>query len=335
MTSRCLAALAAALLWGTAAVAWSPAGHETVGAIADALLTGTRAGAQVAAILGAGESLQAASLWADCAKGVERDPTTGVFHYREDPRYRECVPFQSAAGRRAMVAFVRRNWDTCHPQAGAEACHRQYHYADVAIERDSYARTDVGTSDHDIVSAIQAAVTVLRGGKSPAPVAIANRKEALRLLAHLLGDVHQPLHVGAVYLDAHGQVVDPDSGAFDPATQNQGGNRLMDGTRNLHAEWDGIPSSLTVPAFREAGVAAAKLVPVSAGPVGDWPLAWASETVSVSHRAFEGLTFGAESGGRWPVMEPAGYADAREALQKAQLVKAGARLAQLLEAIWP
>jgi len=76
-------------------------------------------------------------------------------------------------------------------------------------------------------------------------------------------------------------------------------------------------------------------VPVSAGPVGDWPLAWASETVSVSHRAFEGLTFGAESGGRWPVMEPAGYADAREALQKAQLVKAGARLAQLLEAIWP
>jgi hypothetical protein len=35
------------------------------------------------------------------------------------------------------------------------------------------------------------------------------------------------------------------------------------------------------------------------------------------------------------VTEPAGYAGTRASLQQAQIVKAGARLAQLLQAIWP
>jgi hypothetical protein len=52
------------------------------------------------------------------------------------------------------------------------------------------------------------------------------------------------------------------------------------------------------------------------------------------------LSFGAEADPgkkmeHWPVTEPADYASARAAVQKAQLVKGGARLAQLLAAIWP
>ncbi|WP_409362753.1 S1/P1 nuclease [Bradyrhizobium sp. CIR18] len=33
-----------------------------------------------------------------------------------------------------------------------------------------------------------------------------DKKEALFVLSHLVGDLHQPLHVGAVYLDSAGHV---------------------------------------------------------------------------------------------------------------------------------
>jgi hypothetical protein len=320
--------------------AWGHQGHETVGAIADSLLKGTHAGTQVKAILGT-EGLRTAALWADCAKGVAHNKTTGVFHYAVSSKYPECKPFETAAGQLAMTAFVQRNFDACHPGPDDEDCHKQYHYADVAIERPGYDRTDVGTSDHDVVSAIQAAVVVLQGGTAPAPFDIANKKEALRILAHYVGDVHQPLHVGAIYLSTTGSEIDPDGHPLDPATKTRGGNQLVIGPMHqLHGEWDAIPTSLTVTKFRTAGVAAAKLVPATGGAVETWPAQWASETVVASHTVFSGLSFGAEvspgtKSQHWPTTEPAGYSTTRTALQKQQIIKAGARLAQALEAVWP
>lgn len=324
------------LLVVRSALAWGPAGHATVGAIADDLLAGTTTGAKVQALLG-GEPLQTAALWADCAKGVVRNKAAGAFHYVADPIFSECRPFESSAGQKAMVNFVKRNWDACHPRPGQDVCHKQYHFADVAVARDGYARTEVGTSDHDIVSAISAALTVLQGGVAPAPFRFVSKKEALRVLAHYVGDVHQPLHVGAVYLLATGVKVDPDATGLQPNTATRGGNQLLHGSANLHHEWDSIPNSLTLGNFRAAGAAAAKGVAVAPGPVAGWPAAWASDTVVASHAAFQGLTFGAENTTTktWPVTEPANYAAARVALQKQQLVKAGARLAQLLHAVFP
>ncbi len=322
------------------ALAWNAQGHQTVGAIADSLLARTHAGTEVSTILGGGETLQIASLWPDCAKGVAKNNKTGLFHFVVSPRFPECAPFQTAAGKEAMVSFVKRNWDACHPAADEEVCHKQYHYADVAIERNGYARSEIGTSDHDVVSAINAALAVLRGRTAPAPFDIANKQEALRVLAHYVGDVHQPLHVGAIYLSATGQEVDPDAGPFDRATKTQGGNLIKDGASGLHHEWDTIPASLEVSSFLSDGVAAARHVPVTSGAVGTWAAQWASDAVMASHTAFQGLSFGTEvdpgkKKEHWPVTEPTGYAVARAAVQKAQLVKAGARLAQLLQAIWP
>jgi len=37
-------------------------------------------------------------------------------------------------------------------------------------------------------------------------------------LAHYVGDIHRPLHVGAVYLDALGKPVNPNVGTFDQKT---------------------------------------------------------------------------------------------------------------------
>jgi hypothetical protein len=326
--------MAATFLFGSAATfAWSAPGHQTVGSIADSLLVGTNAAKAVKSILG-NEKLETASLWADCAKGVTEKPP---LKYVVDSRYTECKPFETAAGEALMVDFVTRNLSACKPAPGDESCHRQYHYADVAIERNVYARSEIGTSDHDVVSAINAAIAVLQGGASPAPVSFTSKREALRVLAHYVGDIHQPLHVGAIYLDASGHEVDPDAGTYNPATKTQGGNKILDKGKDFHtAEWDAIPASLTAAKFK-TGVAQAKLVPATTGPINQWAVEWASDTVVASHTAFSGLTFGAEnaSTGTWPVTEPTGYSAAKASLQKTQLVKAGARLAQLLQAIFP
>jgi S1/P1 Nuclease len=332
-----LAGLAFALIVSRSAGAWGHEGHRTIGAIADALLVGTHAEAEIQKILGA-EKLETAALWADCAKGVsDNEP----FKYHVSSRFPECAPFeQSAEDRQEMEGYVRRNSTACHPLAGQEICHKQYHYADVAIEHSTYERADVGTSDHDIVSAIKAATAKLRGEAVPAPFSLASRKEALRVLAHFVGDVHQPLHVGAIYLDAAGNEENPDAGSFDPGSTTRGGNLLMHGRRKLHGEWDLIPRRLSVREFLTDGVARAKLIPVTTGSVLAWPAAWASESIGVSQTAFAGLSFGAEENAgthraEWPVQEPVGYTTHRAALQKEQLVRAGARLAQLLQALFP
>ena len=331
----CIHILMAAIFLSSSAATfgWSAPGHETVGSIADSLIVGTNAAKAVKSILGT-ENLKTASVWADCAKAVTEKPP---LKYVVNTKFTECKPFETAAGEAEMVDFVTRNLIACMPAAGDESCHRQYHFSDVAIERNAYARSEIGTSDHDIVSAINAAIAVLQGGISPSPISFESKREALRVLAHYVGDIHQPLHVAAIYLDASGHEVDPDSGTYDPATKTQGGNKILDQGKDFHTTvWDAIPANLTVAKFKKR-VAQAKLVPVTPGPINQWAAAWASDTVLASHTAFSGLTFGAEntSNGTWPVTEPAGYSAAKASLQKTQLVKAGARLAQLLQAIFP
>ncbi len=327
-------AMAATFLSASAATfAWGAPGHQTVGSIADSLLVGTHAAKAVKSILG-NEKLKTAALWADCAKGVTERPP---LKYVVNTRFPECKPFETATGKAQMVDFVTRNLSACTPAPGDESCHRQYHFADVAIERNAYTRSEIGTSDHDIVSAINAAIAVLQGDPSPSPISFTSKREALRALAHYVGDIHQPLHVAAIYLDASGHEVDPDAGTFDPATKTLGGNKILDGGKDFHTtQWDAIPANLT-PAKFKGGVAQAKLVPATPGPIEQWAAAWASDTVLASHTAFSGLTFGAEntSNGTWPATEPAGYGAAKASLQRKQLVKAGARLAQLLQAIFP
>jgi hypothetical protein len=322
------------LLPGATALAWDARGHQAIGAIADRLIAGTPAASQVRAILGGsqGETLQTASVWADCARGVSK--RDGAFRYTVEARYAECQSFTNPAGQQELIGFVQRNWNTCRPQSWQEICHGQYHYADVPIQRERYARGGVGTSDHDVVSAIGAAITVLKGGRAPAPFSL-NSKEALRVLVHYVGDVHQPLHVGALYLAANGTRVDPAPGNFDPRTSTRGGNRLDLGQGNLHARWDHAPRDIDAARLGDRTIAQAAQIPPTAGPPESWPASWATETLVLSRTAYQGLVIDASNAkGDWPVTEPAGYDRRVDELQRQQLVKAGARLAQLLEAIF-
>jgi hypothetical protein len=327
--------LLAALCTASPAWSWARSGHETVGAIAEQLLAGSHVARRLRALLPAHETLATAALWADCVKAVdEKRP----HQYRADARFPECELFATLKGQREMSAYVRRNLSACEPQPNQESCHRQYHYVNLATQRERYESGFVGASDHDVVAALQACIAVLRGQRPPAPFDLTQR-EALRLLAHLVGDVHQPLHVGSVYLASTGQLLDPDAVEGIPESFTAGSNRVRVGTRNLHSVWDGTPSSFDPPALLSTGTRAARDVPGTAGSVDSWPAQWARESVQVSDRAFEGIVFaqvaGASQTPAWVASLPQGYEERRESLQREQLVRAGARLAQVLQAIWP
>jgi hypothetical protein len=221
------------------AFGWGHQGHEVSGAIADQLLqpNASQKGQQ---ILG-GMELRVAATWADCAKDVAQ--TDAGFVYKPDPKFHvTCQVFETSEGIARMEDYVARNWDNCQPPPGADPCHKQYHYTDVAIQHDHYELGFAGTSDHDVVAAINAAILVLQGQLAPAPFSIKDEQEALLMLAHLVGDLHQPLHVGAVYIDSHNHPTNPDGPGhhLDLKTETRDGNSIKDGSTNLHAEWDQV-----------------------------------------------------------------------------------------------
>lgn len=330
------------LLFPTGASAWGYQGHEVIGSIADQLLN-DNARQHVKDILNfTRPQLLTAGPWADCVKSVVRD--VDGFEYVVDPAHLEyevpCTPFKAPELRARMVDYVSRNYANCvQPPTG---CHSNYHFDDVAIQRDGYDRKYFGTSDHDLVSAIGAAIAVLMDKPAPPPFSIRDKKEALLMLAHFVGDLHQPLHVGAIYLDAAGKPVDPDAGPENPATETVGGNLIQDQNLNLHHEWDDIPTDLGEASTRELLEAAGK-VPPSQGPnIEDWPAQWASDTILVAREVFARLSFAPIKPGppcncKWAVVfeDHDAYLRSMDAIKRQQLAKGGARLAELLNKIWP
>jgi len=309
------------------ALAWGAAGHETVGAIADQLIAGTNAQTHVQAILGNDLSLSDASTWADCVKTLS---VSGA----------ACAIFATHGGKAEMTDFVGRN-SSCVRTDGDEDCNKQYHYADVSLKQVAYKPGLVGVRGDDIVGAINAAVHFLKGDPAPAPFGFKDDHEALMALVHYVGDAHQPLHVGAVYLSAKGKRVDPDKSGFKPATFTRGGNFLfITTTKQLHGTWDDIPTDLNRDQIDAQWIAAAKAVPTVPGDVFGWSTSWVTDTLTQAKAAFGQVTFGPLvdkplKGKRWATKLPAGYSARMEAIKKTQLTAGGAHLAQLLEAIWP
>jgi hypothetical protein len=90
-------------------------------------------------------------------------------------------------------------------------------------------------------------------------------------------------------------------------------------------------------------MAVAMLVPASAGPIEDWPAAWAGDTVLVARSAFAGLTFTfnppqpLETRTQWLVSfeDHTAYLWQTDQIKRRQLAKGGARLALILNTIWP
>ncbi len=192
--------------------AYGPIGHEIVGAIADERLAGTETGRQVSALLN-GITLRKASVIADEIKGWDKngpdDPK--AFHYSRHPR----IDAQ-------LRDFWRANPPTHDPNSSTPS-HHWFHYTDVPVSRpEKYGDGKAGRSKWDIVHMISYCVDVLRGRIPEQNERKITKPIAIILLAHLVGDIHQPLHVGAEYFDGSGKVADPDS--EKSALADEGGN---------------------------------------------------------------------------------------------------------------
>jgi hypothetical protein len=336
------------------ALAWGYEGHRVVGSIADKLLANSNAARQVKNVLNNGDDpdskhdLRLAGPWPDCVKSVVRHDD-GKFRYEVDPEHLEyevpCTPFNSKRERARMEDYVKRNWTQCSykPDGFERGCHNTYHFDDVAIQRDRFDRSFQGTNEHDLIAAIQAAIAVLQEKPIPGSFQFSfkDKKEALLVLTHYIGDLHQPLHVGSVYLDENGKLVDPDVvHQVNPDNETIGGNAILDENRlNLHRFWDEIPTDLGDASTKEL-VRVAGALPPTPGNVEDWPVAWATESLLLARTAFDDLSFEQTKrppDPKWSVSfnDHMAYLRKIDTIKREQLAKAGARLAAILNAIWP
>src|SRR5260370_13808289 len=89
-------------------------------------------------------------------------------------------------------------------------------------------------------------VDVLRGEIPEDNPRKITRPVAVILLAHYVGDIHQPLHVGAEYFNQAGQAVDPDRN--QPGIEDEGGDSFMlsltrgtpEGMAHRGSKWHGF-----------------------------------------------------------------------------------------------
>jgi len=218
--------------------AYGPLGHEIVGAIADERLANTPTAAKIRGLIG-GLSLEKAAVIPDEIKGWDKkgvdDPKS--FHYSAHPN----IDIQ-------LRNFWRANQPTHNP-GSAMPSHHWFHYTDVPVVRvEKYAEGQAGRGKWDVVHMIPYCVEVLRGRIPEQNERKITKPVALILLAHYVGDIHQPLHVGAEYFDAQGRIADPDKDKS--SLGDEGGNtftlELNDEPprgrgvhkKILHAFWD-------------------------------------------------------------------------------------------------
>lgn len=292
----CVLALSGAFISGNA-LAWGNEGHRAVGSIADKLIKGSNAEKQVKALLLPGESLESISNWADGAKGGVGYP----------------APTEEQAAYTAV-----------NPR------HNEYHYANVPFQHDHYHDGIVGGSDVDIVQTLKQAIAVLQGKTDPAlnPHNF-SRRQALLLVAHMTGDIHQPLHMGAAFISADSKFVVPAKKSdIDGVSmfESRGGNSLMldddklvalakavdleakplpEGakkwpTKPFHSYWDSTvvdyamrrSSTRTPEDFAQKMIDGKPDVARNSGDPTTWPYQWADDALAAAKIAHTDVTVG-------------------------------------------
>lgn len=219
-------------VFSTKAFSYGPRGHHLVGAIADRRLAQTQSGTKVSQLLD-GLTLERVATIPDEIKSWDRCD--------QDPNN----PSGRIAGASKRInaelrAFVKAN--SCDSPSADD-----FHYTNIPIVGDEeYADGEVGRRDNDIVQMIIFSLRVL-SDEEPQPNDRAITKSvAVILLAHYLGDIHQPLHVAAEFFDAGGTPIQPTTS--NQGFGDQGGNKLtlftlMNGklvsAGKLHSYWDG------------------------------------------------------------------------------------------------
>lgn len=301
------------------AFSWADEGHTAIWEAAQSLLT-PQAKQQVDAVL-AGDKPDMTAVWLDRARdaGKNEGPLVGD---QETTDFIQAFPF-----------------------------HFTWHYVDMPLGVRSYAEADEFTGRDDVVQQIKRCIECLEGKSTKL-----HRRTALRVLVHLIGDIHQPMHCSSGFFD----ISDPLHPVLrtDPASclplkkeklEDRGANQLFYGPEKydqMHALWDfelvkrlaGL-KSLT----KLLQDALPKIDSTTPGDLHAWAEHWAGESVALAKAAYTGIEFGActlNTTGKGPKIErieiklPAGYIDRQKTVAGTQMVKAAARTAAVLNAIW-
>jgi hypothetical protein len=228
---------AAFLASASRVLAYGPLGHQIVGAIADRKLAGMPTAEKIKTLLD-GISLERASLIADDIKSWDKpgpDDARG-FHFHDHPKIEQ---------------QLHDFWNANPPSPEASdttPSHHWMHYTDVPVlNPEKYGDGNSGRGNWDVVHTIPYCIGVLRGEIPEDNSRKITKAIALILLVHCVGDIHQPLHVGAEYFNEQGEAIDPDRVAT--GLGDEGGNALSlvhnptaDRPRHyyhsFHAYWD-------------------------------------------------------------------------------------------------
>ena len=342
-------AVASALALPTPAFAWAYPGHRIVGTIADLVLQAhyPEVYKRVQGLLTikgpdgkeVKRTLGEVAVFPDCAKN--------------DPRFCGRVPTQEE------LDYAARN-----------KSHGAFHFTDVPIEQHRYKPGSAGTGEIDIVQMIEYAVAQLRGKSPPQkPNVNLTDPEAVWLLAHLVGDLHQPLHVGAKYyektcrkgVDPNKTGEPPDFGIDKTVAETQGGNKILltakepavGPAEQLHLYWDltAVAQAMQAVGLHDSEPEFARLLAGKApdgwetpGDAGTWAAKWTNEIIPIAAEAHRRLSIrrkgepeikNGKLDCRWQTTLDKSYQDWAKEQARTQLAKAGFRLAALFVAIFP
>ncbi len=321
------------------AFAWGDDGHQTVGQIAS-LRIRQRTAQKLAQVLKRSETLANISTWADTVKDRigKTDPDEDTNAFLQD------------------ITHNGKN--------------REWHYDDLPLDCKNYQTCTGFTPDNDIVHIVNVCIRTLQG--HPDPNHPLSQRNALKLLVHFLGDIHQPLHIGCGFIDkdSNGKLVI----ATDPVVIKQknlpsdrGGNQLIinNDRQNLHSFWDfDLVTSLMLQTDKQTSDTLGSFLKDTVrpqsnwnprGPVSTWAAQWASDTLqqsrdhaykSVDITSQRTITVTTRAGqplmreGRpvtdivFDVTRSSNYEALNREVVRQQLAKGGYRLARLLDAIY-
>ncbi len=321
------------------AYAWGDDGHQTVGKIAS-LRIKQRTTQKIAQILKPGETLANISTWADTVKDRigKPDPDDDTNAFLQD------------------IAHNEKN--------------REWHYDDLPLGCKNYQTCTGFTPDNDIVHILNICIRTLQG--HPDPNHPLSQRNALKLLVHFLGDIHQPLHIGCGFIDKgpNGTLMiatDPVVIKQKSLPSDRGGNQLIinNDRRNLHSFWDfDLVASLMLQTDKQTSDTLGSFLQETVrpesnwnprGPVSTWAAQWATDTLqqsrdhaykSVNITGQRTITVTTRTGqpvtrdGRpvtdivYDVTRSSNYEALNREVVRRQLAKAGYRLARLLDAIY-
>ena len=300
-----------AIFFATPVYPWGAEGHQAIGEAARTMLS-SKARGEIQKLLG-NDDLASIAVWLDDIRNLA--------HHHSGP-------LKNDPEAKAFNAKFPEN--------------DSWHFVNLPVGFTNYSLGGPYSSPNDIVHALRRAIDVLEGKSSQF-----TKVQALRIIVHLVGDIHQPLHTVSGYydvsdLDQPELISDPNTALGKP--QDRGGNQLFYTTsQELHALWDTklVVKVATSTSFQKLAeiLSEAPLAPQTSGNYHAWPMKWVKDSETVAIGAYDGIQFGTAKLGedgsieRIEIKFPSRYVPAEVPRVHAQLRKAAVHLAQLLNAI--